>query len=158
MPALLPFVCLALGALLFRRVDRHAGLSFGRREALLAAAVSAALFAVAVAELSSLVSGFGHVFVLGAWLLLAIALAAAVLRRRRESAEPETGGLDRASGQEIALLSGLALLAAAVALTAGAAAPNNRDSLAYHLSRIAHWIQDGGVFHYPTHVLRQLTL
>ena len=158
MAALLPFVCLALGALLFRRRGLAAGISLGRREALLAGAVSAALFAVAVAELSSLVSGFGRAFVLGAWLLLAIVLAAALWRRRKESAPPATGPLDRPSGQEIALLSGLALLAAAVALTAGAAAPNNRDSLAYHLSRIAHWIQDGGVFHYPTHVLRQLTL
>src|SRR2546428_330553 len=32
----------------------------------------------------------------------------------------------------------------------------NIDSLAYHLARMAHWIQQSGVQHYPTDDLRQL--
>ncbi len=34
--------------------------------------------------------------------------------------------------------------------------PNTYDSLTYHLARVAHWIQNGSVAHYPTSILRQL--
>lgn len=34
--------------------------------------------------------------------------------------------------------------------------PNNWDSLAYHLGRMMHWIQNQNIEHYPTHVPREL--
>jgi hypothetical protein len=34
--------------------------------------------------------------------------------------------------------------------------PNNYDSMTYHMARVAHWIQNKNISHYPTHVLRQL--
>jgi 4-amino-4-deoxy-L-arabinose transferase-like glycosyltransferase len=34
--------------------------------------------------------------------------------------------------------------------------PNTYDSMTYHLARVAHWIQNGTVAHYPTAILRQL--
>ncbi len=37
------------------------------------------------------------------------------------------------------------------------AAPNNWDSMTYHLSRVEHWIQNQTVANYPTHILKQLT-
>jgi hypothetical protein len=37
-----------------------------------------------------------------------------------------------------------------------ASPPNTYDSLTYHLSRVAHWIQNGTVEFYPTAILRQL--
>ncbi len=132
-----------------------------RREALLAAAVLAGLFATAVAELSSLARLFNRPVVIGAWLLLTAVLAASAWRKKRGSSTPapsEASSLLRPSKREIGLLVGLALLLVAVALTAGAAAPNAWDSMTYHLPRISHWIQNGSLSHYPTHVLRQLTL
>ena len=133
----------------------------GRRERLLAGAVLAGLFATAVAELSSLARLFNRPVVIGAWLLLTAVLAARVWREKRGSSRPtpsEAFPLLRPSKQEIGLLSGLALLLVAVVLTAAAAAPNAWDSMTYHLPRITHWIQDASISHYPTHVLRQLTL
>jgi Dolichyl-phosphate-mannose-protein mannosyltransferase len=37
-----------------------------------------------------------------------------------------------------------------------AAAPNNVDSMTYHLSRVMHWQQERSLDPYPTHILRQL--
>lgn len=34
--------------------------------------------------------------------------------------------------------------------------PNNWDSLAYHLPRIEHWIQDQNIYPYPTNIIRQI--
>lgn len=50
----------------------------------------------------------------------------------------------------------LAFLAAATLVTALAAPVNSWDSMTYHLPRVAHWIQNGSVDFYPTHVIRQL--
>ena len=36
------------------------------------------------------------------------------------------------------------------------APPNTYDSMTYHMSRVMHWIQNGDVASYPTHVTRQL--
>lgn len=41
-------------------------------------------------------------------------------------------------------------------LIAVAAPPNTYDSMTYHLARVVHWAQDGGVGFYPTHCPRQL--
>ena len=57
-----------------------------------------------------------------------------------------------------ALLGGVAVLALVLAATALAAAPNNWDSLTYHLPRVRHWIEDRSLAPYPTSILRQLTL
>jgi hypothetical protein len=57
---------------------------------------------------------------------------------------------------QILLVCGVGLVAGLIGLIALVAPPNNFDSMAYHLPRVAHWIQNRSVEHYPTHILRQL--
>ncbi len=56
----------------------------------------------------------------------------------------------------IILLSGIALIVIGVGVVAVMAAPNHSDSMEYHMSRVAHWIQNSSVVHYPTHTVFQL--
>ncbi|HSN14080.1 MAG TPA: hypothetical protein VLT61_05570, partial [Anaeromyxobacteraceae bacterium] len=49
-------------------------------------------------------------------------------------------------------------LAALIALSAWRYAPNNWDSMSYHLARVAHWSQLRSVANYDTNVVRQVAL
>jgi hypothetical protein len=57
---------------------------------------------------------------------------------------------------EIGLLAPVALTIILTGLIAALGWPNNVDALAYHLARVAHWIQDGSVAFYPTSSVIQL--
>ena len=56
----------------------------------------------------------------------------------------------------IILLVSVVLITAIVGLIAIVAPPNTWDSMTYHMSRVAHWIQNRSVEHYPTYNLPQL--
>jgi 4-amino-4-deoxy-L-arabinose transferase-like glycosyltransferase len=52
--------------------------------------------------------------------------------------------------------SGPWVLLALILTTGLASAPNNYDSMTYHLPRVMHWLQSGSVAHYYTPISRQL--
>ena len=56
----------------------------------------------------------------------------------------------------LGLLGGITFIAAIVGLIAIVAPPNNWDSMAYHMSRVVHWIQNRNVSNYPTYYTPQL--
>jgi hypothetical protein len=49
-----------------------------------------------------------------------------------------------------------AVFAGVVGVVAVVAPPNVWDGLTYHLPRVMHWLQNGTLEHYPSHILRQL--
>ena len=53
-------------------------------------------------------------------------------------------------------ISAVVLILASVLLIAVVAPPNNWESMAYRMARIAMWIQQGSIDHYPAHYLSQL--
>ncbi len=123
------------------------------REGLLLAAVVGSVLLVAVTELLSTLDAVRPVPLGLLWLAVAAGGATVTWRRRDElTALRRRVGSSWRSGW--ALL--LAALAAAPALTALVVAPNNWDSMTYHLSRVAHWRAQGSVDFYATVNDRQL--
>jgi len=151
--ALLPLAALALLVLLARRMLG------GWRAAALAGAVTWGALLTAITEA---LSALGRLT--PGWLALAWASATAVIavwagaRRGGAARSPDDmahrfGALARADRW---LAGALAAVALTTVVTALAAVPNTFDSMTYHLSRVAQWLQWRDVNPFPTHVLRQL--
>ncbi|BDG05254.1 hypothetical protein [Anaeromyxobacter oryzae] len=81
--------------------------------------------------------------------LLGIGVAGTVAARQR-------GGRPRTPRRPAALATLLVLPLLALAIASAVRyAPNNGDSMTYHLARVAHWLQDRDVAAYPSGSLRQ---
>ncbi|MDF1501261.1 MAG: hypothetical protein P1P76_12410, partial [Anaerolineales bacterium] len=128
---------------------------WGWRHAFLRALTVTGVFGVAALEILSLFALVNRGVLLILWISPAIALAGLFWQRRRKDglldwpkiALPRDW-IDRG----ILLLIGAILLI--TALSAWYAAPNTYDSLTYHMSRVAHWAQEGGVRPYASGILR----
>jgi 4-amino-4-deoxy-L-arabinose transferase-like glycosyltransferase len=142
-------VVLAWAALLWRRGQ-------GLRESLAAAAIDGAVWLVIGVELLSLAESISRPTLVVWWSIPAVVLVAAHRScprgRWRGLALPPTGVPER-----VLALSILALLLWAF-VQAVLAPPNTIDALTYHLPRQVFWSQQHSVSHYPTNILRQLTM
>lgn len=88
------------------------------------------------------------------WLALDLALVAAggVAIRRAGLPAPGRAGL---GWMERLLALGAAGIVGITGFVAVVSAPANYDSLTYHMTRVAHWAQNGSVAFYPTAIDRQ---
>lgn len=140
-----------------------------RRETLALALVAWGLYAVLVVELLSL--GAGHDLTAGAkgnlstanlliaWLPAAVLGGALALRHRTVAVELVGDARRLWATSDAWLRAGVvacAAIAALVGLVALVSAPNNWDSMTYHLMRVEQWVRLGGVAHYATHYEPQL--
>jgi hypothetical protein len=155
-PVVLPVLALALLAGGFRGWGR------GVRESLLLAALAGMLFVVVINEALTLCQGLTRTGLIAAWGGLVAVLLAAAWRGRRRAGTAATAAAgpatppDRRCWWSVVLLLPLGLMLATVAVIAVTAPPNNWDSMAYHMARVMHWIQNQGIGHYPTHITRQV--
>lgn len=143
--------------------ERH-----GRRGAALLAAVAWGVALTLITEALTLLRALDFKGLSLAWAATTLALLFVYLRRVRKpgaDASPplgrwrlEVGRLCLLPTSSRVLLAGVALVVVAVGVDALAVAPNTFDSMTYHMARVAHWAQNRGVEHYPTHNLRQLYL
>src|SRR5215472_4198456 len=151
---ILPLTCLAL---LVASGPPRAGATSDSdpREKFLEGLVVWGICVALIAELSGAMRRYDRLSVALGW----IAVLAVVVWRRRSDWRPsrplEGEGL---SGFPRALAGGVLLVVLLVGLTAVAAPPNTWDALTYHMPRVAHWIQNRTVAHYPTSIVRQLYL
>lgn len=127
------------------------------RNSFLSASLVWGLLLVAITEFLSLFGQISFSAVLGLW--IASVVVGVICFIRVGGSMPESsirslvGGLSRF---ELSLLAGVVIIAGTVGMIAWISPPNNWDSLTYHMSRVAHWIQNGSVANYPTNALRQL--
>jgi hypothetical protein len=152
---LLPLAALGLSVALFHRPDEPA--------AAMVRGTLAWAYAVALAmEALSLVAGITFANLLVLWIIAVALLALAVFRRRRAVTTPlpvRLRGFVAGLILEEWIFAAVALLIGGITLMlALVCPPNNWDSQTYHLPRIEHWIQNGSLDFYRTHIERQLDL
>ncbi|MBI4843166.1 MAG: hypothetical protein HY809_02425 [Nitrospirae bacterium] len=144
---LLPVIAFAFLFLLLRRGDASL------RESFLSASVIWALILTAITEGLSVFSLLTLGWVASAWAAAVILLAVFLFFTR--------GGAFGFSIPSVPKPAWIfyytAFILILIGLTALMAPPNEWDSMAYHMSRVMHWIQNQSVANYPTNILRQLT-
>ena len=72
-----------------------------------------------------------------------------------KSADGTTFDLQRSRSEKAVLLA-VVFIIGVLAIIAYVSPPNDWDSMTYHMGRVMHWLQNGSVVHYPTHIMRQL--
>jgi 4-amino-4-deoxy-L-arabinose transferase-like glycosyltransferase len=125
------------------------------RESFLNSAIAIGFFIAISTEFLSLLHSLAYTPMVICWSLYLIALLVWKYHNKpntQKVANPEM------SVFQIILLVLLICIVGITGITAIISAPNNFDSLTYHLPRIMHWIQNMSVEHYPTHIDRQLVM
>jgi len=149
------FVFLPLFAFLFILVFLFKKNLLGFRAAFIFSSLLWTLAAVAIVEILSLFQALTRELVTGCWVLVilgALFSFKGILGIQRTKTVPA----EKFSVLEWVLFFTIFLVLVITGVTAIVAAPNNWDSMTYHLPRVMHWIQNQSVAHYPTHILRQL--
>jgi hypothetical protein len=149
--ASLPGIALVVLIVLLRRYERDV------RSAILSASLIWGTLLAASSELLSIGNSLTASSLLAIWLLLDLVLIGLYLRMRmrRDKPVPAASGVPFSPFDWIALVS-IALIVALVGVIAIVAAPNNWDSMTYHMGRVVHWIQNRDADFYATAILRQL--
>jgi len=155
MLALLPLASLVLLVVIAWKLE------LAWRPAVLLGSAAWGVVVVALTELLSALDAVTSAHVLEVWVAMIWGLFAALylVSRRRGGFKFDRVSENSAARLRVAdlvLLACLGLGLGLVAVVAVVAAPNNSDGMGYHLARVIHWMQNGNVRFYPTHVLRQL--
>ena len=136
--------------------DKHAFL-FGLRLSLMKAFVGIAFFSYLTCEILSLFNVFSFNYVLFSWVLI----NGLIIYLNKEKIKLNVFNIfsqkitipkeERNILYFIFLLIILPLLYLSIFIP-----PNNWDSMAYHLPRVEHWIQNKNIYPYPTNIVRQV--
>jgi hypothetical protein len=121
----------------------------GLREVALLAFVAMGSLLVLIVEGLSIPGWIGPRALWGAWSLALVALVSAGRCIRIERPAKPTW-------IELAFVGGISGIVLAVLIVGLVAAPNNWDSMTYHLARTIHWMQNGSIVFYPASIIRQL--
>lgn len=130
--------------------------SFGKRLIFVWSALIWTLCAVSLVEVLSVFHCLTQGFVVGGWGLVILVILGCWIFLNKKSLLNRPPLVGTLSFWEWAGLIVTAFIICAIGINAILAAPNNWDSMTYHLPRVIHWIQNQSVEHYPTHILRQL--
>jgi hypothetical protein len=121
---------------------------------------AAVVWGVAIAVITEGLSVLGLLsfwWVLAAWLVFVAVVAMNRLPDGLVARDERPPGDSVVTGWRFAL-AGVVVIVSALGVIAVAAPPNTWDSMTYHMARVAHWMQNGSLAHFPTHIGRQLYL
>ncbi|TAH25064.1 MAG: 4-amino-4-deoxy-L-arabinose transferase, partial [Oscillatoriales cyanobacterium] len=147
---LIPLVTLGILWLIFQKIDKC------WRSAILSAAIVWGVIVALSTEILSLFRLLTFEWVFGLWLVANILGLMVYLKFKPVKPIFEKSQEGKFSSVLVGLLGGVFFIFAAVGLIAVVAPPNNWDSMTYHMSRVAHWMQNRSVEHYPTSYVPQL--
>ncbi len=161
MAVLLPF--LAFGLFFILNVQyrlKRGSISIDLRDSFMIASIGWGLAVVVITETLSGFRALDKVTVALAWGCIVLVLGICIWRLWKDSPDQKKSvilpqNLSTWSKGQKALLVGLCFVLATTFLVAICSPPNNNDSLAYHVSRVVHWIQNRSVAPYPTVIPRQ---
>ena len=159
MLAVLPLACFALIYVTVLHDSPRVAHRPDPRSSFLLASVIWGVILTAFTEALSMAHSLTRGSLSAAWALACV--ASAVVYYRRRARQERRRLLDGVSGMPTSLawlLFGAGVIVLTVGLIGLLAPPNNWDSMTYHMSRVAHWIQNRSVAHYPTNIPRQLQL
>jgi hypothetical protein len=129
---------------------------WGWRMSFLRSVLAVGLYSVLALEAISLFGAFTRITAIALWLLPIPFLAYPIYRWIKQASRIELPRFSLpAEWFDAALVVVLGVILFLTAITAWFAPPNTYDSLTYHMSRVAHWAQEGGVVPYASGILRQ---
>lgn len=113
--------------------------------------------------LTEVLSRFNHIspsWIQGAWIAGGVAAAATApfIPSLSATSVEENKSADRVAWQYGVILAVVLFIALISGIVAWIGPPNNWDSMTYHMTRVAHWIQNGNVAFYPACNISQLEL
>ena len=133
------------------------GFLFDLRLSLIKAFIATAFFSYLICEILSIFNVFTFNYVLFSWVLingLIIYLNKEIIKLNVFSVFSQK--IDIAKKERNILLFIFFIIILPLLLLSIFTPPNNWDSMAYHLPRIEHWIQNKNVYPYSTNIVRQV--
>ncbi|MCC6765751.1 MAG: glycosyltransferase family 39 protein [Deltaproteobacteria bacterium] len=133
------------------------------RSALLEASILLGVLLVVGVELTSAATRLATAPVAAFWAGVALSATIVAARAPGRTVRPDAARWPAAAARDYAaatqrrvLLALVAVFVALTAVTAMATPPNNWDAMTYHMPRVAHWLANGSLHHYPTARTQQL--
>lgn len=126
------------------------------RKAVLLAAIGMGLLITAQTELLSMFRQINLASVAVFWGTTAVSGSIFLYRRTIRPQLPPIAWTGEPISIALAVIVAIPLLITLI--IAVISPPNNWDTMTYHLARVMHWMQNGSLAHYPTHIPRQLYL
>ena len=133
------------------------GFLFDVRLSLIKAFICISFFSYITCEILSIFNVFSFNYVLFSWLLI----NGIIIYLNKEKIKPNVFSIfsqkiEISKKEKNILLFIFFLIILPLLLLAIFIPPNNWDSMAYHLPRVEHWIQNKNIYPYPTNIVRQV--
>ena len=128
------------------------------RNSFLSASIVWAMLLTIITELLSILHSVTFGWLVFVWGLIALILVVICFIIPNKTKPVESLKTEKLSPFDVLSLGGISFIVITTMMIAIIAPPNTWDSMTYHMSRVLHWIQNQSVFHYPTHIPRQLLL